>query len=93
MKRNDNINQVVTNNNTQEPQMEEKEESLLKKLKVVIILFLVFWVIAILLWQLKGKIFFLLNFGYIGTAIAVGAGAYEFLPRKKKPTGRRFASF
>jgi len=32
--------------------------------------------------------FFLLNFGYIGTAIAVGADAYELLPRKKKPIGR-----
>ena len=41
----------------------------------------------------KGEDFFLLNFGYIGTAIAVGVGAYELLPRKKKPSGRRFAQF
>ena len=71
--------------------MEDKEESLLRRLRVVIVLFAVFWMIAILFWQLKGKIFFLFNFGYIGTAIAVGGGAYELLPRKKKPAGRRLA--
>ena len=70
--------------------MENKEESLLRKLRIPIILLVVFWMIAILFWQLKGNIFFLFNFGYIGTAIAVGAGAYELLPRKKKPAGRRF---
>lgn len=73
--------------------MKEKKESLLKKLKVVLILFVIFWAIAILLWQLRGNIFFLLNFGYIGTAVAFGLGAYELLPRKKKPAGRRFAQF
>ena len=73
--------------------MEDKEESLIGKLRIVIILFIVFWIIAVLFWQLKGKIFFLLNFGYIGTAIAFGAGAYELLPRKKKPAGRRLAQF
>jgi ferredoxin-type protein NapH len=71
--------------------MEDKKESSLSKLRIPIIIFIVFWMIAILFWQLKGKIFFLINFGYIGTAIAVGAGAYELLPRKKKPGGRRFS--
>ena len=71
--------------------MEDEEESLMRRLRVVIILFVVFWMIAILFWQLKGKIFFLFNFGYIGTAIAVGACAYELLSRKKKPAGRRLA--
>ncbi len=71
--------------------MEDQKEGVLSKLRIPIILFAVFWMIAILFWQLKGKIFFLFNFGYIGTAIAVGAGAYELLPRKKKPGGRRFA--
>ncbi len=73
--------------------MENNKESLIKKLRIAIILFVVFWTIAILFWQLKGKIFYLFNFGYIGTAIAVGVGAYELLPRKKKPSGRRFAQF
>ena len=71
--------------------MKDKEEGFLKKLRISILLLVVFWIIAILFWLIKGKIFFLFNFGYIGTSIAVGAGAYELLPRKKKPAGRRFA--
>lgn len=67
--------------------MEKQEESILKKLKIAIIFFVVFWAIAILFWQLKRKKFFLFNFGYIGTAIAVGVGVYELLPRGKKPSG------
>ncbi len=73
--------------------MENQEKSILKKLKIVIILFVFFWAMAILFWQLKGNIFFLFNFGYIGTALAVGIGSYELLPRKKKPSGRRLAQF
>lgn len=71
--------------------MENTKKGRLSKLRFSIILLAVFWIIAILFWRLKGNIFFLYNFGYIGTAIAVGAGAYELLPRKKKPAGRRFA--
>ena len=63
----------------------------LKALKIPLIIFLTFWVIAIVLWQTKGNIFFLFNFGYIGSAIGIGIGLYVLLPRKKKPSGRRFA--
>ena len=73
--------------------MEYNGESLFDKLKISIILFIIFWVIAILLWKLKGKIFFLFNFAYIGTAIAFGVGAYELLPRRKKSAGRRLTQF
>jgi hypothetical protein len=72
---------------------DKKERSVINELRMPIVLFLIFWGIAIIFWQLKGKIFFLFNFGYIGTAIALGAGAYNLLPRKKKPSGRRFAQF
>ncbi len=71
--------------------MDNQKEGVLSKLRIPIILFVIFWMIAVLFWQLKGNIFFLFNFGYIGTAIAVGTGAYELLPRKKKPGGRRLA--
>ena len=71
--------------------MKDKKESRLKKLRISILLLVVFWSIAILFWLIKGELFFLFNFGYIGTAVAVGMGAYELLPRKKKPAGRRFA--
>ena len=63
----------------------------LKNLRTPLILLLIFWSIAIALWQTKGNIFYLYNFGYIGTALGVGIGLYNLLPRKKKPSGRRFA--
>ena len=64
---------------------------MLKKLRVPLILLISFWAIAITLWQATGNIFLLFNFGYIGTAVGVGIGLYVLLPRKKKPSGRRFA--
>jgi ferredoxin-type protein NapH len=63
----------------------------LRQLRPALIISLVFWAIAVLFWRLKGNIFFLFNFGYIGTAVAVGLGAYRLLPSQKKPQGRRFA--
>jgi ferredoxin-type protein NapH len=63
----------------------------LRHLRPALIISLVFWGIAVLFWKIKGNIFFLFNFGYIGTAVAVGLGAYSLLPRQKKPRGRRFA--
>jgi len=64
---------------------------MLKKLRAPLILLVAFWGIAIALWQATGNIFLLFNFGYIGTAVGVGIGLYVLLPRKKKPSGRRFA--
>ena len=69
----------------------EKNATDLKSFRVPLIIFLTFWIIAIVLWQITGSIFYLFNFGYIGTAIGVGIGLYVLLPRKKKPSGRRFA--
>jgi polyferredoxin len=51
----------------------------------------VFWSLAIALWQATGNIFWLFNFGYLGTAVGGGLGLYSFFPRKKKPLGRRIA--
>lgn len=65
----------------------------LKKYQAPLILLIVFWVIAIVFWQLKENIFFLFNFGYIGTSIGVGIGIYEYLPKRKKHLGRRLAQF
>lgn len=58
---------------------------------VPLILLIVFWAIAITLWQTRGNIFYLFNFGYIGTAVGVGTGLYILLPKRKKPSGRRLA--
>ena len=35
----------------------------------------------------------LVNFGFLGTALGLGLGLYSFLPKKKKPMGRKFAQF
>jgi ferredoxin len=65
----------------------------LASLKVPIILLMIFWVLAVVMWQTTGHIFYLFNFGYIGTALGVGMGVYEVLPRRQKPWGRRLAQF
>lgn len=69
----------------------QPKENKSNKLRAPIIIFIVFWAIAIVLWQTKGNIFYLFNFGYIGTAVGFGLVLYILLPRKKKPSGRRFA--
>ena len=71
--------------------MKKKNNFDIRQLKVPLILLIVFWVIAIAFWQLKENIFFLFNFGYIGTSIGVGLGIYQILPKKKKHWGRRLA--
>jgi len=63
----------------------------MRKLKTPIIIFCSFWFVAILLWQTKSNIFYLYNFGYIGTALGLGLGLYVFLPRKNKPSARRLS--
>jgi polyferredoxin len=63
----------------------------MKKLKIPIIIFSSFWFVAILLWQTKNNIFYIYNFGYIGTAIGIGLSFYVLLPRKKKSSGRRLS--
>ena len=54
----------------------------------VLALPVVFWIIAAVLWRSKGSIFYLWNFGYIGTAIGIGNGLFTFLPKRRRPVGR-----
>ena len=73
-----------------------RQESKLEKLKKLvppIALFLIFWTVAITLWQRTGKIFFLFDIGYIGTSLGLGTGLYALLPRNKRPIGRSLAQF
>ena len=65
----------------------------IRQLIVPLTLLIVFWVIGIVFWQLKGNVFFLFNFGYIGTSIGVGLGIYQILPKRNKHWGRRLAQF
>jgi ferredoxin-type protein NapH len=68
-----------------------KERIQLSRIKTPLIMMGIFWIVAIVLWQITGKIFYIFNFGYIGTAIGVGISLYEILPRKKKYQGRRLS--
>ena len=45
---------------------------MLKKYSIPIIMWLVFESIAVILWQALDNIFYLFNFSYIGTSIAIG---------------------
>ncbi len=53
----------------------------------------IFWIIAVVFWQTTGKIFYLWNFGYIGSAIGIGQGVYAALPPRRRWIGRRVAQF
>jgi len=59
--------------------MKKKNNFDIRQLKIPLTLLIVFWVIAIFFWQSKENIFFLFNFGYIGTSIGVGLGIYEYM--------------
>lgn len=50
-----------------------------------------FWTLAIGLWLKSGHLFWIVNFGYIGTAVALGMGLYLGLPKTRKRTGRVLA--
>ncbi|MFC1904581.1 4Fe-4S binding protein [Chloroflexota bacterium] len=73
--------------------MSSDDKFKISELRTSIIIMGIFWVVAIVLWQTTGKIFYIFNFGYIGTAIGVGAGLYAALPKKKKHRGRKLAQF
>lgn len=62
-----------------------------KKLFAPAVLLLAFWSVAVVLWRTTGRIFYLFNFAYIGTAVAVGVGMFGILPKKRKPLARRIA--
>ena len=58
-----------------------------------LIMAMIFWILAIIFWQTTGEIYYLWNFGYIGTALGVGIGIYAVLPQRKRWIGRRIAQF
>jgi hypothetical protein len=58
--------------------MKEERENVRLQIKALgfpFIMLLIFGGIGVVLWQVKGNIFFLFNFGYIGLAIFVGLWA------------------
>ena len=73
--------------------MNDKNRFAFKKLIVPGIVMLVFWILAIVIWQASGYIQPLILFGYIGTSLGVGLGLYAALPKKKKQVGRKLTLF
>lgn len=61
----------------------------LKNIIFPLIFLVIFWGLAILLWSISGAVFYLFNFGYIGTSIALGIFLIQALPKKHKAWGRR----
>lgn len=51
----------------------------------------IFWGLAVLLYLSSGFVFYLFNFGYIGTSIAIGIFLIQSLPKKYKAWGRRIS--
>lgn len=71
-----------------------KEQSLAQKLLAPMVIMASFWALALTLWSMSpDNIFFLFNFGYIGTSLGVGMGLYGVLPREKKNIGRKLTLF
>ena len=62
---------------------------MLKKYSIPIIMWLVFESIAVILWQALDNIFYLFNFSYIGTSIAIGL----FLFARKQKYARHVIQF
>ena len=71
--------------------MKDDEKLKFSGSRQLIIIMVLFWVIAVVLWQTTGKIFYLFNFLYIGTAIGAGIGLYSALPKKKEHWGRKLS--
>lgn len=71
----------------------KKPKSPVKKLIFPLTMLVIFWTLAVVGWRSSKQAFFLINFGYIGTSLGIGFGAYALLPKKKKPVGRKLAQF
>ncbi|WP_462281940.1 hypothetical protein [Salinivirga cyanobacteriivorans] len=72
--------------------MPTKKQKSTKKVVVESIVTISFFLaIGILLWQSNDQLFFLINFGYIGLAAAIGELLFGLLPREQKVIGRKFS--
>jgi len=68
-----------------EHETEGKWGHALKNLRAPLNLFISFWAIAIVLWQIRGNIFYLFNFGYVGT-FKMDIGGNEHIQRRNRLT-------
>ena len=48
----------------------------------------IFYTLAVVLWQATGQIFYLLNFFFIGTSLALGTGLWPVFSKQKRHYAR-----
>lgn len=70
---------------------ETKWDFSLKNLAMPFVFLVIFWGLAIALYVSSGFFFYLFNFGYIGTSVALGIFLIQALPKKHKAWGRRIS--
>lgn len=68
---------------------EDKWDLSLKNMILPAVFLVIFWGLAIFLSLQTGVGFYLFNFGYIGTSVAIGIFFIQMLPKKHKAWGRR----
>jgi len=73
--------------------MRTKSNFRIQTLIVPGVVMLAFWVLGIWGFVASGYVQPIIMFGYIGTALGVGLGLYETLPKAEKPAGRRLTLF
>ena len=63
---------------------EEKKKIKFEDIKPLLLITGVFYILAIVLWQVLGVFFYLVNFFIIGTALGLGIGSAPLFSKKKK---------
>ena len=67
------------------------KSAVLNALLLPVVFLAVFWGIAFALFATTGKAFYVFNFGYIGTALAISVALSGILPRDRRGVARRAA--
>ncbi|OLS29736.1 MAG: putative electron transport protein YccM [Candidatus Heimdallarchaeota archaeon AB_125] len=79
---------------TSEDQIENRRSSFrvfYKKYSTLLYILTIFYSVAITLWLVLDEIFYLINFGIIGTSIGLGFGLWPVFKRSKKHIARRIS--
>jgi len=90
-KENSNAVEISESSETESDSKQSAFKTFLKKYSMLVIMLTVFYTIAITLWLVLDEIFYLLNFGIIGTSIALGIGLWPILPKKKRHIARKIS--
>jgi ferredoxin-type protein NapH len=63
----------------------------MKRFTSMFLIMAIFYGLAIVMWRFTHGIFFLINFGFIGTAVSLGIGLFPVLPKNKKHIARKIS--